>query len=308
MDARHLRPALIGGAVMGLALVVARFVIPTATVPEPHDIGCVLPEHRDYARDTFEHCGGGVPFLVHSHTVGTATKRFELYPRGEWKQIAGTEPGDVAIGCIDAEGVRELRVLLDHATWKREPNQTACDAVIAGSDVWQVNGIDRLSYNPCDRTLPDRPTTALVETVDDFEGRVGGTPTDPTCPIDALACYEWNVGSLFPAVKFVVDHAGRWEITKRDVQTEMITLRANGTFSAPEVAALDARIDRAPWTLVAWKHECADYATGTATVTGHHTPLAWNTCSDMHPDPVTQAAVDRLFELYRSALGSQPHI
>ena len=126
MDAQPFRPALIGGAVMGLALVVARFVIPTATVPEPHDIGCVLPAHRDFARDTFEQCGGGAPFLVHSHTVGKETKRFELYPRGEWKRITGTEPGDVAMGCVDAAGVSELHALLDRATWKRTSTTLSC--------------------------------------------------------------------------------------------------------------------------------------------------------------------------------------
>jgi hypothetical protein len=284
-----------------LALGIAAAVIPTAKVPEPDDIGRILPADRDHARDVFMDCGGGTPFLVHEHRDGDKSSMLELYPRGEWKRTTGSNVGEMSIGCVDVNALEQIHELLDRATWKREPGRS-CDVAMNFVDKWQVDSVEMLTYGPCDATQPDRLTENTILAISDFEAGLPPPRVAPAtnCGPDALACYETD--QLFPEIRFVVQTSGQWELTHRDPESNLIIDRRVGTVPSKELAVLATLVARAPWKLLPWNHSCEDIVYDAVTVSALGKSVTWSSCGDEHPDPESQMAIDQLFALYREAL------
>jgi hypothetical protein len=303
MDAQ-LRPALIGGTVMLLALGVAAYAIPTATVPEPSDADEFAPADREYARGIFEQCGGGQPLVVHEHFSAAGLTRFEIHPHGEWKLVTN---GGVRVGCLKKNTLDQVKAQLDAAAWHLD--EASCANAPIDEDTWWVDGTRKLQLDLCEVSRLDTATEVATSAVSDLEAReTAGRVPSFECSPDELACYRANIASVFPKTEFVVTTDGTWQLTQRDVQTDLITARTTGALTKAELDDLRARVDHASWKLVPWTHECADYNSSDATVVARGMTVSWSACEQVRPDPQTQLAVDRLFELYRSALRSQSHI
>jgi len=309
----RLRASLIGAALMTSVVAIAIFVVPAAEAPdEPHEV-CRYPERPP---DVAPECGGfSVPFLTHEHreAAGVVT-RFEMFLGGEWRftKIAN---GSVRNGCADATTLRELRGFASAAPWKRELGSTTCDVTPSGTEAWLVDGVEKLAYNACDREQPDPATEKVIERMLALEGMNNAEAIQRgDCPRAALACYEWfgsNWVSMRPESKFVVEDSGVWELTQRDVQTEAITVHKKGALAPGELAALHDRITHASWKLVEHRDCRSDSdgnSNGIGTVAVRGRSLTYGPCSGQWPDRSTQPAIDELFAIYRSALGSNPHI
>jgi hypothetical protein len=163
----------------------------------------------------------------------------------------------------------------------------------------------------CDGEQPDPQTEAVIERVLAVEAsHTPGAVQHGDCPNAALACYEWLGGSpagTRPESKFVVDDTGAWELTQRDVQSDDITLHKRGVLAPAAVDALRDRITHASWWLVA-RPNCGSDDSGVGTVAARGHSVTYGPCSGYRPDRSTQTAIDQLFAIYRSALGSDSHI
>jgi hypothetical protein len=302
----RLRAGLIGAAAMTAAVAIAIFVVPAAEAPDD-PVGCIYPERFPEHSE----CGGKpVRLLTHEHreTSGAVT-RFEMFQSGEWR-LSILATNEIMNGCADPMLVRELKALAKAATWKRQHSSTTCDVRPSGTEAWLVDGVEQLAYNICDCEQPDPPTEAVIERMLAVEAsETPGAVVYGDCPQVALACYEWlgsgPAGSL-PESKFVVEDSGAWELTQRDVQSEEITLHERGVLATAEAVALRDRIAHASWILVD-QPSCADNS-GVGTITSHGHAVTYGPCSTYRPDRSTQTAIDQLFAIYRSALGSNPHI
>jgi hypothetical protein len=307
----RLRASLIGTGLMTSAVAIAIYVVPAAEAPDepPREEGCHLP---DRTFTVHEKCGGDtVPFLTHEHreAAGPVT-RFELFPGGEWR-LTKIGTSDLQQGCIDAASLREANELATAATWKRQPSSTTCDVIPSGTEAWLVDGVERLAFNVCDLEQPDPRTEKVIERMLAIEGSFNTNAIQHgDCPRGALACYEW-LGALWastlPESKFVIEDSGAWELTQRDVQSDEITVHKTGTLTTVEVTALRDRIAHASWKLVEQQH-CTSSNEGLGTVAVHGHAVTYGPCSGQLPDRSTQIAIDQLFAIYRSALGSNSHI
>ena len=300
-----LRAALTGAAVMAGAILIAIIVVPIAEVPKPVTTAyeCILRPVVDHT----ERCGGdGVPFLVHEHrNTSVPVTRFELYRRGEWR-LTNLVTREAMSGCTDPTKLRELATLAATATWKRTDPAPMCDGRSSGIEAWSVDGVDKLAYNTCDDYQPESHTASLIAAVLDLESALALDDFDRGgCPNTALACYEWFDGgtdSVPPERRFVVQDSGAWQLTIRAAQQRSMT---TGTLVAGELAALRDHLDHAKWKLVD-QLECDGSSYGIGTVASHGHSVTYGPCSGGRPDPATQPAIDRLFEIYRSVLRANP--